>query len=113
MAIKKAIEINSTGTMVEYWKIKRVIWDCIEGDCTVHLSGYLNNKARQDGKRPVISEELYIPEGLSVTDMDKQQINFVKFAYNKIKEKAQTIITDKDGKEQLTKFNIWKDSEDI
>jgi hypothetical protein len=74
---------------IEYFKIIETNINWLDKTCHITLAGYVNQKARDEGKQPIESESFNWANEEFPFDLEKLNLkdeNTVKVAYEKIKE---------------------------
>ena len=88
MALQKEYTL-STGVTGNYWKISSLKnKDYKTGNCTVQVDLYLNEQARLDNKKPLLSNNFNIQLANLETETERQEI------YEKLKEYKNILSTD-------------------
>jgi hypothetical protein len=56
MALKKKVEVNNSGAMVEYWKVTQVNINWLTMEAHIVLEGFLSEDMRRAGKMPLVAK---------------------------------------------------------
>lgn len=87
MALEKEIPVNDSGVNATYWRVTGINIDMLANTSEVLVSGYIDEAARNSGKRPIMTRSIrWIGSANPITPTNIMNGTVFAAVYDKLKE---------------------------